>query len=225
MKASSVSIDREKVKQNLSHFWSSFKYAFYVIRRPLDGFWDLTHEKRGSIAVANIIVALTTLTTIWELQYGGFLYAHVQWEYVNLFMRVAAILVLIAIWCIGNWGFTTLFDGKGKLSQIYMGTAYALTPYPLIQIPLIALSNCLTIEEFQFYGVISDISVVWMGALLFCAMMMIHDYSLGKNVLFTIATLFAMAVIVFILMLFFSLISDAIAYFVSIYKELAFRFL
>lgn len=223
MKSSSVSIDKQKIKQSLSHFWSTFKYAFYVIRRPLDGFWDLTHEKRGSIAAANVIVFLTMMTTLWQLQYSGFLFVRVQWEYVNIFMRLGGVLALIGIWCIGNWGLTTLFDGKGKLSQIYMATGYALTPYPLIQIPLIILSNCIIEEEADFYTVLSTISVLWMCMLIFCAMMMIHDYSLGKNVLFTIATLFAMAVIVFILMLFFSLISDGIAFFVSLYKELAFR--
>jgi hypothetical protein len=50
-----------------------------------------------------------------------------------------------------------------------------------------------------------------------------HDFSAGKNLLFTVASLFAMLVIIFILMIFFSMISQGVAYFISIGKELMFR--
>ncbi len=55
-------------------------------------------------------------------------------------------------------------------------------------------------------------------------MMMIHDYSLGKAIFAAIATAVGMLIIIFILLLFFSLISDGFAYFISLYKEIAFRF-
>ena len=51
----------------------------------------------------------------------------------------------------------------------------------------------------------------------------IHEYSLAKNILFMVASLFAMLVIVFILMLFFSMISQGVAYFISLGKEFLFR--
>ena len=73
-------------------------------------------------------------------------------------MEFAKILLPLAIFCICNWGVTTLFDGKGHLGDIYMGTAYALTPYTLIQIPIIILSNVVTIEESAFYSVFNAIS-------------------------------------------------------------------
>lgn len=115
-----------------------------VITHPLDGFWDLTHEKRGSIAAANTIVLLTVLARIMKLQYTSFVFMQVYWEEINIFLYIASVLFPLALFCVGNWGLTTLFDGKGRLYQIYMGTAYALTPYPLIQIPMILFSNLVT---------------------------------------------------------------------------------
>ena len=35
-----------KNKEKYSRYFGSLKYALYVITHPLDGFWDLTHEKR-----------------------------------------------------------------------------------------------------------------------------------------------------------------------------------
>lgn len=204
-------------------FFATLRYALHVIVRPFDGFWDLTREQRGSIAAANFIVFMALLTRILRLQYTSFLFLRINWARVHVFREVLAILLPLMIWCLANWSLTTLFEGKGRMRDIYMGTAYAITPYVLIQLPLILISNIVTIEEGAFYSVLSGISFLWCGLLLVAAMMMIHDYSLGKTVLFMGMSLFGMLVIIFVSMLFFSLISDGIAYFVSLYKELSFR--
>jgi len=195
----------------------------YVIFHPADGFWDLIHAKRGSYAAANFIVIVTLLTHIWKLQFTNFIILNVNWNRVNILMEIASILLPLAIFCICNWGVTTLFDGKGHLGDIYMGTAYAMTPYPLIQIPLIILSNVVTREEASFYWVFNNLSFIWMGILLFMAMMMIHAYGFGKTLIFTIFTAFGMLVFIFIMLLFFSMISQGIAYFVSLGREVVFR--
>lgn len=210
-------------KEAFRHYLKTLRYALYCISHPLDGFWDLTHEKRGSIAAANTILILTLVARIEKLQFTSFLFNKVYWPGVNIFLYIASILFPLALWCIGNWGLTTLFDGKGKLSQIYMATCYAMTPYPLMRFPLILLSNIVTKEEGDFYLVLSSISIIWSAFLIVAAMMQIHEYTLSKTILFTVGTIFAMLVMVFILLLFFSMISQGIAFFISIVKEILFR--
>ena len=195
-----------KKKETYEHYLETLKFALYCITHPLDGFWDLTHEKRGSIAAANTILLLTLLANLFKLQYTSFLFNQVY-----------------ALWCVGNWALTTLFNGKGRLNQIYMATCYALTPYPLIQFPLIILSNMVTVDEGAFYTVLSGLSIVWAALLIISAMMQIHEYSVSKTVLFTIATIFAMLVMVFILLIFFSMISQGVSYFISLIREILFR--
>ena len=104
-----------------------------------------------------------------------------------------------------------------------MATCYGLTPYPLIQFPLMVLSRGFTVDEAEFYAVLSAVSLLWAALLIVAAMGQIHEFSAGKNLLFTVATLFSMLVMVFILMLFFSMISQGIAYFISLGRELLFR--
>ena len=202
---------------------SSLRFALHAMVHPFDGFWDLTREGRGSMAAANVLVLLTLVTRLLRLQYTSFLFLRVHWASVNVFTEILTILLPLFIWCVANWSLTTLFEGKGRLKDIYMGTAYAFAPYVLIQLPLILLSNVVTIEEGAFYTVLSNISLLWSGLLIVVAMMMIHDYSLGKTVVFMVMSLFGMLVIIFVLLLFFSLISDGIAYLISLYKELSFR--
>ena len=207
----------------MKNYIQSLKFALYCITHPFDGFWDLTHEKRGSIAAANTILILTLIVRIMKLQYTSFIFNKVYWPKVNIFLYLASILFPLALWCVGNWGLTTLFDGKGRLSQFYMATCYGMTPYPLIQFPLILFSNVVTVDEAEFYSVVSVISIIWAALLILAAMSQIHEYKMSKTLLFTVATGFAMLVMVFILLLFFSMISQGIAYFISIGKEILFR--
>ena len=173
--------------------------------------------------MANTILILTLLARICRLQFTSFIFNKVYWPEINIFMYLASVVFPLALWCVANWAWTTLFDGKARLNQIYMATCYCLLPYPLFQFPLIVLSNVVTVDEGEFYSVISTLSLVLCALLILVAMSQIHEYTMKKTLLFTVASLFGMLVIIFILLLFFSMISQGIAYFVSIVKEILFR--
>ena len=210
-------------KETWSEYWKSLKFAFYCMTHPVDGFWDLTHEHRGSYAAANTILIATLVIRLAKLRFTSFLFLQVYWEELNIFLYLASVLFPLALWVIGNWALTTLFDGKGKLGQVYMATCYGLIPYPVIQFPLMLLSNMVTVEEGQFYSVLSAISLVYAALLIISAMGQIHEFSAGKNLLFVVASLFAMLVQVFILTIFFSMISQGVLYFISLVREFLFR--
>ncbi len=210
-------------RQRWSRYGASLKYALYCMFHPFDGFWDLTHEKRGSMAAANTIVIAVLITRLLSLQHTSFLFMRVYWSEVNILQQCLSVLLPLVIFVLGNWGLTTLFEGKGTLANVYMGTCYALAPYVLLSLPAIVLSNWITMDEAAFYSILNTLALVWSGGLIICAMMQIHDYGLLKTLLFIVMTIFAMAVIVFLLLLFFTLVGDAVGYFTSIYNEITFR--
>ncbi len=212
-----------KTRDSWERYIDSLKFALYCCTHPLDGFWDLTHEKRGTYAAANTILILTLVTRVMKLRYTSFIFLNVYWEELNMIVYLGSVLFPLALWVIGNWASTTLFDGKGRLGQVYMATCYGLAPWPLVQIPLMILSNFVTVDEAEFYSMLSVISLLWCAMLIIAAMGQIHEFSLGKNLLFTVVSLFAMLVMIFILLLFFSMISQGVAYFISIGKEILFR--
>lgn len=209
------------------HSWAkylkSLKYATYCMLHPFDGFWDLTHEKRGSMAAAHTIVIAVLITRLLSLEHTSFLFSNVYWPEVNILQQCLSVLLPLVIFVLGNWGLTTLFEGKGTLPNVYMATCYALAPFVLLQLPMIVLSNWITMDEASFYTVLNTVSLAWSAGLIVCAMMQIHDYGLAKTLLFIFFTIFAMAVIVFLLLLFFTLVGDGVGYFTSIYKEITFR--
>lgn len=210
-------------RDNIMRILSTLKYSLYVITHPLDGFWDLNHEKRGSVEAATIIIILAVLTNILRLQFSSFLFVTVRWSRVNIIIEILGVLAPIIIGVIANWCLTSLMDGKGTMSDIYMAAGYAMTPYVLINLPLIVVSNMITSDEAAFYRVFEVLALVWCAMLLLSAMMMIHDFSLTKALICAALTVVGMLIIIFLLLLFFSLISDAVAYFYSLYKEISYR--
>ena len=213
----------EKRKEGRKRYFASLKYSLYVITHPFDGFWDLIHEKRGTLAAAHTFLLLFLLTRVLKLKLTSFQFITAPIQYINVFEEMASLALPFIILCLANWAMTTLFDGKGRFRDIYMAMCYALVPYILIQLPMILVSNMLTFEEGSFYSVLLGFSVIWSVFLVFTGLMEVHDYGPGKTLIFILVTVVGALVIIFLILVFFSLLSDAAAYFISLYREIVFR--
>ena len=210
-------------KESRAEYKRALRYALYVITHPFDGFWDLTREHKGNLAAATTFLALFLITRVLKILCTSFQFFDAAVQHINVFEEMGSLLLPFLILCLANWAMTTLFEGKGRFKDIYIGMCYALVPYVIIQIPLILLSNILTFDEGSFYNVLDVISLVWCGFLAFVGLMEVHDYGPGKTIVFIIATVFGALVILFLLLVFFSLLSDAFGFFVSISREIVFR--
>lgn len=210
-------------KQAITRYFESLKYSLYVLTHPFDGFWDLIHEKRGTMAAAHTLLILTFLTNLWSMRFTNFMFNDVRWERINIWQQVLGILAPLLIYCLANWCLTTLFDGKGRLRDIYMGMCYSLTPYILLVNPVTIISNFVTDEEGAFLAYFQGLALIWAFVWILISVMQIHDYSLFKAIMAIAFSIVGMMIIVFLIMLFFSLVSDAVAFFISIGKEILFR--
>ena len=227
-RAKSASMSAEAVKAGSGSAWwqrykDSLRYALHVITHPFDGFWDLIHEKRGTLAAANTFLFLFLVTYVIRLLYTSFQFMNVAVHHLNVLEQVGSLLIPFLILCLANWAMTTLFEGKGRFKDIYIAMCYALVPYILINLPMVFVSNMLTLEEGSLYSVLISFALVWCAFLAFVGLMEIHDYGPGKTLIFIFVTIFGASVIVFLLMVFFSLLSDAVSFFVSIYREIVYR--
>ena len=206
-----------------NRYRESFRYAFHVITHPFDGFWDLAHEGKGNLAVANTIFVLFLVVRVLKLMCTSFQFISAPVQHINVFEEAASLALPFLVLCLANWAMTTLFDGKGRFKDIYIAMCYALLPYVLIQSVMILVSNMITFEEGSIYTVMLGVSLVWCAFLVFVGLMEVHDYSPGKTLVFVVVTIVGACVILFLVLVFFSLLSDAIGYFVSLYREIVYR--
>ncbi len=197
-------------------------YAFHLILHPFDGFWDLKHENRGGVRGATVIFLSTVLVFIYQAIGRGYLYNPYGMG-VSYFQEILSVAMPLFLWVLANWCLTTLFDGEGTFKDIYIATCYALTPLPILILPTIWLSNIVTAEEMAILGLVSSLAFAWLGLLVFFGMMVIHDYTLGKNVMTTVGTIVGAAFIMFICILFGNLLKQVFTFGYNIYVEIAFR--
>lgn len=204
---------------NSKRWFSGLKYSFHIMAHPFDGFWDMTHENKGSMSAALILYAFFTVSVVVRTACRGFLLSPLGGN-ANLPAAVALSIIPILLYCVCNWSITTLFDGDGKFSQIYMGCAYCLTPYLLVSVPITVIGNFVTLEETAILNVISAFAIIWCVFLLFCAMVTVHGYSGSKAIVTIIATVVAMLLVIMLVVLLFNLVRQMVMFVISIYDEL-----
>ena len=203
-------------------FGQELAYAFHLIFHPFDGFWDLKHEKRGSVRGAIFYILLAIFTFYYQAigqgylldPYGGF---------ASVWAQVLGVLVPLFLFVLANWCLTTLFEGEGSFKDIFIATSYSLAPLPLLIIPATIYSNFCITTEVDIIGFIGTLAFIWLGLLVFFGTMVTHDYSMGKNVITFLGTIVAMVFIMFVAVLFTTLIGKIVSLITNIVTEIQYR--
>ena len=215
-KKAQLKVGRKSLKEEML-------YPFHLIFHPFDGFWDLKHEKRGSMRSAFLILLITIASFCYQSIGTGYIFNPRQSSFLNIFAQILSVSMPLILWCVANWCLTTLFEGEGSLQDIFVAACYSLTPLPLLTIPAVILSNVLAKSEGQIITLLNTFAFLWLGVLLFLGMMVTHDYSMFKNIVTSIGTIVGMAFIMFIAILFTSLMAKIVSFISSIVVEIQYR--
>ncbi len=109
------------------------------------------------------------------------------------------------------------------MSEIWIATAYSLTPYLLLGSIGIVVSNILSLDESILYGTLRTIAVGWSLLLVFLGMMTVHQYTVKKTIASVIFTLLAILAACFLLLLFFAIAQQMWGFATGIVQELGYR--
>ncbi len=203
-------------------YWEEMVYAFHLCFHPFDGFWDLKHEKRGSLRAGLTIVGMTILAFYYQSVGQGYIFNPSE-SSSTILMQIASVAVPVLLWTTSNWCLTTLFDGEGSFKDVLISVCYSLAPLPPMLVISTILSNFLTIEEGAIATMLVVFGAVWVFFLLFFGMLVTHDYSLGKNIITTLGTILCMAIIIFVIVLFASLVGKMVQFVSLVVTEIGYR--
>lgn len=199
------------------------EWVKHSITHPAEGFEDMRWKKAGSLKIAFAIVLLLFLAQIADGRLYGFQFGISYDKTFNIIPYIVKSIVLFGAWVVGNWAVCTLLDGEGTMKNICIYSAYALIPY-IAQIFInVLLSYILIQDEAVFMQAIRIIGVGWSVILLFSAIKSVHQYSFGKTVFAIILTIVAMLIMLFLLVLFMSLIQQVYIFISTIYTEISYR--
>ncbi|WP_274365413.1 YIP1 family protein [Paenibacillus thermotolerans] len=199
------------------------KYLFYVLFHPFDGFYDIKFLRKKNYAIPAIIMLVCGITGIMSYQYTGYILNYNPLFAMNSITIFLTTLFPYLLFLISNWSITTLFDGNGSMGDIFIVLSYALVPKLLFDIAGIVLSNVIIQEEAGLLYAFMAIGTVWFIFLLFCGLCVIHEYTVVTNVVTLLVSFCSAIIIVFLSMLYFTLLGKVIGFVYALFSELTKR--
>lgn len=214
-----------KVVKFLKWFKEEFiSFPLYILFHPLKGFEAFKREGRGKMNVAIWFVIFVMFLSIMEYQYSGFIVNQVSVTELNVLEEIAYIFAPLILITVANWSITTLFDGKGKMKEIFMMLCYSLFPLAWSKLVGLIASNFISQQEQAIYTLVLAMGIFFMCYMAFFGFISIHEYGLIKCVVTLIATAVALLVICFIGILCFDLVQKISGFVYTIYREITLRY-
>ena len=196
------------------------QYWGHSLLHPFDGFFEIRFRNHGSILLATLILVAYAILRCLSYQYTGFVMNMnnlEEMDALSLFISTVSVVVLAAV---ANWTITTLFNGKGKLKDIYVVICYSLTVLIIGDVIVTFASNFVATEEVMILTSIQVLCYAYFIFLLVAGLGTIHEYSFGGNIASMILTIVAAAVILFIGVLLFTMLERMFNFVTSVGSEL-----
>ena len=200
-----------------------WKYLFYTVSHPSDGFYWIRHQERGSIGIAILLVVLYGVVFSMNRIYASFVVNDIEPRTVNSVAELAGVLILYLVLCVGNWSVTCLMEGEGRFKDILIAVGYSMLPMVVGTVLATIVSQGVAENEEAFYSIIMGLGTAYTVIMMLIGIMQVHNYTLGKTLTTLFLTVVAIFIIIFLALLVFNFITQVYSFFRSIYTELVFR--
>ena len=198
-------------------------FPFYTARHPVDGFSQFRDRNIMSYVVAVVLLAIWFLISVIDYFYTGFPFNTNRVENYRLIYTVLQTVGVFILFIIANYAICTLFEGKGKFKEIFCAVSYCLLPMLICKAIGIVMSQFMAENEGAFISIVVWVGILWSAVLLLMALSTVHQYSFGKTIASILLTLFGMCVILFLIILFYSLLSQLMTFLQSLVTEISLR--
>ena len=215
------SVDYHSIFQNILNDY--IKFPLYILTHPFKGYDDFKLEKKGKLSVAIVYLLLLVITNAISVTASGFLVSAPFVENFSIVRTFFLVVVPVVLITIGNWSITSLFEGKGKMIEIFKVICYAVIPLVWIGIPMTIVSNFLIQEELAIYTAMNAIAVFFVGYMAIFGLLVIHEYGLLKTIVTMAFTAVAVALIIFIGLLILTLFQQLYGFIIQVYEEFIMR--
>ncbi len=172
------------------------RYAFKVLRHPVNTYYDVTRLGKGSVPSALCVYALFVAVMILEAALTNFCFN--KWGMRDMTLQRVLLyhVAPILIWTAATYLVGSISKGQGTLKGVFITAVYALMPLVVCTLPLALLSNLLTKSEEAIYILCKVLLFGWTAILLFVQVKEVHGYELPETFVRILWILFTAAMIV-----------------------------
>lgn len=200
-----------------------WKYMFYTITHPMDGYYWIRHQDRGSVPIAILMVILFSVSFSVNRLMAAFVVNDVDPRGVDSLYELMGVLAAYLLLCVSNWSITCLMNGEGRMKDIAIAVGYGTVPITIMMFLGTLVSQFVADDEQAFYVMILGVGIAYGLIMILVGIMQVHNYTLGKTLVTLFLTLVALFIIIFLLLLLSNLLGMVVNFFRSIYTEIIFR--
>ena len=180
-------------------------------------------KKKSKYRGTVIILIMMFFGQIAEGRLYGFQFGYPDDRTFSIVPYIVKSFVIFAAWVIGSRAVSTFLDGSGTAEKICISSAHALVPYVVQLFVCTGLSHVLIQDEVVFIQIIRIAGIVLTAVMLFIAAKNVHCYSVGRTAFSVALTIAAMLIMLFLLVLFMSLIQQVWLFISTIWTEITYR--
>ncbi len=200
-------------------------YPLYVLAHPVKGFDEFKRDKKGKLWVALFFMIAFILLNIASYEFTGYVISQKDVTSLNTVREIMIVIGAIVVLTVSNWSITTLFDGKGKMLEIFMMICYCLMPMIWAKFFGLFISNVVSKNEAAIYNLVQGLGIFLTCYMAFFGLIGIHEYGVIKCILSLLGTALAALVICFVGILAFDLFQKMYGFVYTIYQEISLRYL
>ncbi|MDR0553593.1 MAG: hypothetical protein LBG76_02170 [Treponema sp.] len=212
----------QKKKALNTKLFKSLGEAAGVFRHPLNAFYGVAWEGAVSLPLAAVMAALAACLLLLSDYAAGFVFNTVNTGAGYMYSPIRTLIIYTGgflLFVISNFLIASITNGHGSLSQVFRGASLALAPVVFFYLPLIFLSNALTLQEVFIYHFAQYFIFGWSGLLAIIMVMQIHDFDFREAIGNLLLTVFTMAVIFTVAVVIFMLARGGFEFFRSVIEE------
>lgn len=157
-----------------SEFVRIVPMSWRVIKHPAEAFFQLKSEHLGTWRQGVVLVIVAFAARVLYLLWANFDYNPLVPGHSSVAYEAVKFIVPLATWVFANYLVGDLYEGEASLGEIVTGSAYALIPYIVMQIPLAALTYVF-VKTDHIYIVFPLFEKVWMVYLFFTQVRVLHN--------------------------------------------------
>lgn len=198
-------------------------YPFYMMLHPFKGLNQLKSEKQGLGIIAVLLLVMFFLSEMIARQFTSFSFNPLGGENVNVFYVLFGTVILVLLFVTANWCFCTLMQGEATFKELFIAVCFTLLPLIMMNLCITGISHVMSLEEEAFFSIFNIVKYTWFYAYLFVSVMIMQQYTFLKTIGSIILTLTGMAIMLFLMVLIFSLFQQLYMFLNTIYNELSLR--
>jgi hypothetical protein len=208
-------------------FWQGFsekwRYMWYTVSHPMDGYYWIRHGERGSVILAIVMIMLFSFSFSVNRLLASFVVNDLDPRGIDSLDELIAVLFFFLILSVSNWSITCLMEGEGRLKDIVIALGYGTVPITVMLVAATIVSQAVADNERAFYYIMVAVGIAYGVIMMIIGIMQVHNYTFGKTVLTLFLTFVALLIIIFLILLLYNMLNMVYLFFYSIYTELYFR--